>query len=174
MDYTANNLFKAIKMPYGEGQYHMVVLLPAEGHDSQDIIDELSADTWGSWMSSFEPTSRVDVTMPRFKFAFKAGLNDVLKKMGMQKAFVARLADFSGITGDDLYISVVKHKSFIDVNETGTEAAAVTSIVFATTSVGDQPPTIPFFVNKPFVFAITEDDTGAILFLGEVNHPEYN
>jgi serine protease inhibitor len=93
--------------------------------------------------------------------------------MGMQKAFDENSANFSGITDDDLYISQAIHKSYIDVNETGTEAAAVTGLVFTTTSIGDQPPTVPFYVDRPFVYAITENDTGAILFIGEVNHPEY-
>ena len=91
----------------------------------------------------------------------------------MLKAFQANIADFSKITDEDLYISSVKHKSFIDVNETGTEAAAVTSITFTTTSIGNEPPKITFLVNKPFVFAITEKDTDAILFVGEVQNPEY-
>jgi len=172
--YTSNNLFKAIKMPYGNGQYNMIVFLPVEGNNSQDVIDELTADKWEMWMEGFELTDRVEITMPRFKYAFETGLNDILKQMGMLKAFMPYEADFSGITDEDLYISRIKHKSYIDVNETGTEAAAVTAIVFTTTGIGDEPPTIPFFVNKPFVFAITENDTGAILFIGEVNHPEYN
>jgi len=172
--YMSGDLFKAVSIPYGSGKYDMIVLLPVGGNTSQDVIDNLNSDNWKSWMQSFEMTDRVDITMPRFKFAFEAGLNDVLKVMGMQKAFIPELADFSGITDDDLYISMIKHKSYIDVNENGTEAAAVTGIVFSTTSIGDEPPVVPFFVNRPFVFAITEGDTGAILFIGEVNHPEYN
>ena len=173
LEYTANDLFKAIRMPYGNGQYNMVVFLPVNAHHSQDVIDAFSASNWKNWMGSFESTERVEVTMPRFKFSFETGLNNVLKKMGMEKAFLADLADFSGITEEDLYISTVKHKSFIDVNETGTEAAAVTGIVFTTTSIENDPP-VPFFVDRPFVFAITESDTNAILFIGEVKHPEYN
>jgi len=94
--------------------------------------------------------------------------------MDMQKAFMAEVANFSKITNQDLYISSVKHKSFIDVNETGTEAAAVTSVTFSTTSIGNEPPKVPFFVNKPFVFAITEKDTDAILFIGELKNPKYD
>lgn len=173
LEYTSNTLFKAIKMPYGNGQYNMLVFLPAENKNSQHVIDELTVSNWKNWMESFELEDIVDVTMPRFKFAFEIGLNDVLKKMGMQKAFQPNIADFSKITDEDLYISSVKHKSFIDVNETGTEAAAVTSITFSTTSIGNEPPKISFLVDKPFVFAITEKDTDAILFIGEVNNPEY-
>jgi serpin B len=174
LDYTANSLFKAIKMPYGNGQYNMVIFLPETGKNSQDVIGELSATNWEKWMNEFEETDRVNITMPRFKFAFEAGLNDLLKKMGMQKAFIPEVADFSKIADIELYISEVKHKSFIDVNETGTEAAAVTSITFTTTSIGNEPQKVPFFVNKPFVFAITENDTDAILFIGEVQNPEYD
>ena len=173
LPYTSNNLFKAIKMPYGNGQYNMVVFLPVSGNNSQDIIDEFSSSNWKNWMESFEMTDRVKITMPRFKYAYETKLKEVLKIMGMQKAFDENSANFSGITDDDLYISQAIHKSYIDVNETGTEAAAVTGLVFTTTSVGNEPPVVPFFVDRPFVYAITENDTDAILFIGEVNHPEY-
>jgi serpin B len=173
LEYTSNSLFKAVKMPYGKGQYNMVVFLPADGKNSQDVIDAFSGSKWKSWMDGFETKDHVVVTMPRFKFAFEIGLNKVLEQMGMVKAFQPETADFSKITDEDLYISSVIHKSFIDVNENGTEAAAVTAIVFTTTSAGNEPPKTYFTVNKPFVFAITENDTGAILFLGEVNMPEY-
>jgi serine protease inhibitor len=166
--------FKAIKVPYGNGQYQMVVILPEEEYNSQDIINKLSVANWNAWMLEFELTDRVDVTMPRFKFAFETSLNDVLSSMGMQEAFIPEKADFSGITDEELFISEARHKTFIDVNETGTEAAAVTSVVFATSSMTEEQPVVPFFVNKPFIFAITEKDSGAVLFIGEVNHPEYN
>jgi serpin B len=171
--YCSNNLFSAVKIPYGRGNYNMIVMLPAEGKNSMDVINEFTAGNWQSWMNSFEMTDRVDITMPRFKFSFEKGLNEVLKKMNMIKAFSTSDADFSRISDEYLYISSVLHKSYIDVNETGTEAAAVTSVTFTTTSIGPEPQKIYFLVNKPFVFAITEEDTGAILFVGEVNNPEY-
>jgi serpin B len=174
LPYTSNNLFKAIKMPYGNGQYNMAVLLPVGGNNSQDIIDGFSSSNWKNWMENFEIADRVQITMPRFKYAFETSLNQVLETLGMEKAFLPNMADFSGISDEDLYISEAIHKSYIDVNETGTEAAAVTGLVFATTSIGNEPPTVPFYVDRPFVYAITENDTGAILFIGEVNHPEYD
>ena len=174
LPYASNNLFKAIKIPYGNGQYNMVVFLPVGGNNSQDIIDEFSSSNWKNWMESFEMTDRVKITMPRFKYSFETKLNEVLKIMGMKKAFDENSANFSGITDDDLFISEAIHKSYIDVNETGTEAAAVTGLVFTTTSIGNEPPVVPFFVDRPFVYAITENDTDAILFIGEVNHPEYD
>ncbi len=176
LEYSTNSLFSAVKLPYGNGQYNMVVMLPGEEKKSQDIIDELSANNWGEWMESFKTEEHVVVTMPRFKFAFDSGLKNVLKKMGMQKAFSDSQADFTKIADDNsLHVSAVIHKTYIDVNETGTEAAAVTAVVIGITSAGpgDEIKKIYFRVNKPFVFAITEKDTGAILFIGEVQNPEY-
>jgi len=173
LDYTTNSLFSAIKMPYGNGQYNMIVMLPASGKTSQNVIDVLSFTNWKTWMTEFKTKDPVVVTMPRFKFAFEIKLNDVLKQMGMNKAFEPNVADFSKISDTDLYISSAVHKSFIDVNENGTEAAAVTSITFTTTSAGNEPPKTIFYVDKPFVFAITEKDTDAILFMGEVQNPVY-
>jgi serpin B len=176
LEYAFNDLFQAIRLPYGNKQYNMVVVLPSEGKSSKDVIDELNAENWNNWMKSFANEDHVVVQMPRFKFAFNLELKEALKKMGMEQAFSPALSDFSGISGDpDLFISSVIHKSYIDVNETGTEAAAVTAITFTTTSVGPEPvKKIYFIVDKPFVFAITEKDTGAILFIGEVRNPVYD
>lgn len=175
LEYISNSLFEAVKLPYGNGQYNMIVMLPAENKNSQNVIDALSADNLTKWEKEFKTEEHVVVTMPRFKFSFETSLKEVLKEMGMPKAFSVQ-ADFSKITDkEDLFISSVRHKSFIDVNENGTEAAAVTSITFTNTSAGpgETVQKIYFTVDKPFVFAITEKDTGAILFMGEVQNPEY-
>lgn len=176
LDYFYNPLVKAIRMPYGTGQYNMVVLLPAGENSSQDVIDELSVENWKSWMAAFEPHDKVVVTMPRFKFEFKTELKKLLAELGMPQAFNPGLSDFTKIADvNDLYISSVLHKSFIDVNETGTEAAAVTSVTVGVTSINpDENQKIHFTVNRPFVFAVTEKDTDAILFMGEVTHPRYD
>lgn len=173
LPYMAQKEFKAVKIPYGEGYYNMVVILPKEGYTSKSIINTFSIGKWNSWQGQFELTERVQLSMPRFKFAFESSLNQALKSLGMQKAFSPEEADFSGISDEELHLSEVKHKTYIDVNETGTEAAAVTGAVFSTTSLIETPPVVPFVVDKPFVFAITEKVSGAILFIGEVNHPEY-
>lgn len=176
LEYADNPLFSSVKLPYGSGQYNMVVMLPKAENSSKEIIKELSPGNWKKWKSEFHVEEHVVVTMPRFKFAYEIKLNDILKDMGMQKAFDDYGADFTKITDqEDLYISSVAHKSFIDVNENGTEAAAVTAITFTTTSApADTVKKIYFTVDKPFVFAITEKDTGAILFIGEVQNPEYD
>jgi len=174
LEYSTNNLFSAVKIPYGTGQYNMLVMLPSEGKNSQDVIDNFSANNWVNWAEDFNTEEHVIVTMPRFKFAFDIELKKVLKQMGMVQAFSETSANFSNISDIYLYISAVIHKTYIDVNETGTEAAAVTAIVFETTSIGpSEPQKIYFTVDKPFVFAITEKDTDAILFIGQVQNPEY-
>lgn len=172
--YTSNELFSAVQLPYGNGQYSMTILLPQSGKTSTNIIDALDNEQWKSWTSGFEQQDHVVLTMPRFKFGYETGLKEILKKMGMIKAFSTSNADFSGISNEYLYISSAIHKTYIDVNETGTEAAAVTALVFTTTSAGPEgPQKIYFTVDRPFVFAITEKDTHAILFIGEVQNPEY-
>ncbi len=173
LDYSANSLFRAIRMPYGKGQYNMIVMLPLAGKSSHDLIEMLSAENWKNWIAGFAPTDHVVVTMPRFKFAFDTKLNDVLTQMGMKKAFIPNVANFSKMSDEELYISSAIHKSFIDVNENGTEAAAVTAITMTTNSMPVEDPKTYFNVNKPFVFAISEKDTGAILFIGEVQNPVY-
>ena len=174
--YTSNDLYQAIRMPYGNKQYYMVVMLPSEGKNSQDIIDDLNSENWKAMMEAFTMEDHVIFKMPRFKFSFDSELNNALKKMGMNKAFNPALSDFSGISDDsDLVISSVLHKTYVDVNETGTEAAAVTAVIITVTSAGpDDVKRIYFTVDKPFVFAITEKDTGTILFIGEVQNPVYD
>jgi serine protease inhibitor len=170
--YTSTSLFRAIRMPYGNGQYSMVVFLPEQGFDPDDIIDACTPAEWKAWMNSFQEDTPLNITMPRFKYRYELELKDVLKEMGMVEAFSDKEADFSKISDVFLYISRILHKTYIDVNENGTEAAAVTAVVFTTTSAGGGG--VPAFtVDRPFVYAITEKDTGAILFMGKVVDPVY-
>ena len=175
LEYTSNELFSAVNLPYGKGQFQMTVLLPNEGKTTKNVISELNMDNWQKWMKSFEDAKPVVVNMPRFKFSWELKLNDILQSMGMKQAFISNAANFSGITGaKDLYIGYVIHKTYIDVNENGTEAAAVTAVGMFTTGMAEPDLRKYFTVNRPFLFAITERTTGAILFIGEVTNPEYN
>lgn len=171
LEYTSNNLFSAVKMPYGSGNYNMLVLLPEPGKTTKDIISELNTENWNKWQEAFQLTKDLQIQFPKFKFEYEKTLNDVLTEMGMGVAF-SGAADFRGINkGGGLRIDYVKHKSFIEVKEEGTEAAAVTVVAIEFTSAGPGKSYIPFYVNRPFLFAITEKDTGAILFIGEVKRP---
>jgi len=175
LEYTSNELFSALNLPYGKGQFQMTVLLPNEGKTTKNVISGLNMDNWQKWMKSFEDAKPVVVNMPRFKFSWELNLNDILQSMGMKQAFISNAANFSGMTGAKyLYIGYVIHKTYIDVNEKGTEAAAVTAVGMVTNSIGEPDLRKYFTVNRPFLFAITEKTTGAILFIGEVTNPEYN
>lgn len=173
LPYTSNDLFSAVELSYGKGNYNMYVFLPENGRTLEEIVNNLDKDNWGTWMESFRETQSVDIKFPKFKYGYEITLNDVLTEMGMGIAF-SGAADFTGINrGGGLNIDYVKHKSFIDVNEEGTEAAAVTIVAIERTSAGG-PTKVPFIVNRPFLYAITEKDTGAVLFMGTVKNPQVN
>ena len=114
--------------------------------------------------------TKVDVSIPKFKFRYEKYLNDYLKAMGLNVAFDPSNADFSNMTDLQVYINFVKHKSFIEVNEKGTEAAAVTVVAMNYTSAGGDSNYI-FNANRPFIFAIREKYTNVILFMGKIENP---
>jgi serpin B len=171
--YASNDLFSAVQLSYGKGNYNMNIFLPEPGKKLQDIVDRLDKDNWETWKEQFAEAN-VDIRLPKFKFEYEIKLNDVLSEMGMGIAF-SGAADFTGINrAGGLRIDYVKHKSFIEVNEEGTEAAAVTIVAMEFTSAGPGSSYIPFYANRPFLYAITEKSTGAILFIGTVKNPQVN
>jgi serine protease inhibitor len=169
LNYQYNDLFSAVELPYGKANYSMIVLLPNYGKTINDIIAGLNSDAWNSWTHSFT-LQDVVVRLPKFRFQFKEKLNDALTDMGMGIAFTDA-ADFSKINDNSgLKISKVLHKTFVEVNEEGTEAAAVTSVEIVLTSA--EGPFVLFFdVNKPFLFIIREKESNAIIFIGRVMNP---
>ncbi len=172
--YTGNDLFDAISLPYGDGQFNMFIMLPKQDKTTADIVGELNNDNWSAWINSLGK-QKVVVKIPKFKFEFFRLLNDDLTNMGMGVAFDPMNANFSGINPDRwLYISRVLHKTFIEVNEEGTEAAAVTAVEIGETSYNPNEPTVIYFTaDHPFLFAIRENSSGTILFMGRVNLPEW-
>lgn len=169
LDYLHNDVFSAIRLSYGAGNFSMLVFLPGAGIDLDDLVEKLTPGNWSGWLEEFRKRETVDILLPKLKFAYEIKLNDVLTDMGMGIAFTPE-ADFTGINRDGkLNIDYVKHKTFVEVNEEGTEAAAVTIVAIDRTTAG--PKKISFHVNRPFMFAITEKSTGAILFLGTVKNP---
>jgi len=166
--YTANDLFSAIELPYGRGNYSMVLLLPLPEKSLDDVVEALTPEKWQQWLDAFDTLNDLTIYLPKFTFRYKKKLNDPLIDLGLGVAFSGN-ADFSGINPDlDLYISEVRHKTFIKVDEKGTEAAAVTSVEIRYTSAG---PGSTFLLDRPFLFVIKEKYTGAILFMGRVADP---
>jgi serpin B len=163
--FLENQEYAAIDLPYGNGAFVMTAVLPPRGGDIDDFVASLDAARWQ------EITSRLDglqegetgVSLPRFRVTYEKTLNDVLEALGMQLAFTD-FADFKALSSaDGVYISDVLQKTFVDVNEEGTEAAAVTKVTGGVTSA---PPA--FRADRPFVFAIRERFSGTILFIGKI------
>ena len=174
VNYLSNETFSAIQLPYGHGNFNMMLMLPNSDKTVSDVVAEMTTENWKAWINGFAMTNDVDIVLPKFKIEYEKKLKDILQIMGMEEAFTTQ-ADFSSINANrDLFISEVLHKTFIDVNEKGTEAAAVTAIIFDTTSDDPNEPQKTYFhCTRPFLFAITEKDTGAILFMGQVSEPAY-
>jgi serpin B len=171
--YDAGN-HRMLELPYGNEKYSMVILLPESGYTPSDIANELSLETWQNWIDSLSE-KEVKLHMPKFKFEYKSLLNNALKEMGLGEAFESN-ADFPHMIEEpaELYLSRVLHKTFVDVNEEGTEAAAVTAVEIGVTSVGGSDNVVHFTVNRPFVFVIRERTSNALIFMGKVGSPEYN
>jgi serine protease inhibitor len=167
-NYYSNDKLQLVEMPYGQGNFSMIVLLPKSGYSATSIAGELTPETWSDLTDHMEKMN-VAISMPRFKFEYEKILNDDLIALGMGRAFTD-MADFSRINGTGgLCISFVKHNSFVEVNEEGTEAAAVTVVGIIETSINPEPRVIPFIADHPFVFAIRETTTNTILFMGKVS-----
>jgi len=161
--------FSAVELPYKNDKFSMFLFLPAETSSVGELVEQLDGETWKSWLEMFSERDEFTVTMPKFKFSYDRSLKEDLAHMGLDIAFTDA-ADFSGISDIALLISEVIHKTYIDVNEKGTEAAAVTAIVFDCTSVIENDH---ITLDRPFLFAITENSSKSILFIGTVYEPSY-
>lgn len=171
--YFARESFQAVSLPYGGKRVSMYVFLPSKGATLAEFHKSLTPENWESWMKEFVQTPG-DIALPRFKTEFEAELNDALKALGMGVAFDPSRANFSRMAqmAENIYISKVKHKTFVEVNEEGTEAAAVTSTEMRTTSVQMPRERFRMTVDRPFFFAIRDNQTGAVLFMGSILDPQ--
>ena len=172
--YLETDKFQAVSLPYGKGRVSMYVFLPGEGSSLAEFQRDLDADNWTRWMSQFQ-SREGEIALPRFKLEYEADLKPVLTTLGMGIAFDPEQANFGKLFPisalQNVFISKVKHKTFVDVNEEGTEAAAVTSVEFGITSIKEGPPPFQFVVDRPFFFAIRDNETGSILFMGSIVDP---
>jgi serpin B len=168
-NYINTDQFELLEMPYGSGKFSMLIFLPSGNHSPNDVIAQLSPANLSTWISNMSVWNK-KVFMPKLEFSYSKSLIETLSSLGMIDAFKPGIANFSGIANAELFISDVMHKTYLKVDERGTEAAAVTGVTFGVTSVGPTDPDI-FAVDHPFVFAIREADTNAILFIGKVMNP---
>ena len=161
------NGVQAVDLPYGRAAFTMTAILPPAGTDVDAFIETLDQSKWDAIIGALHNT-KADVYLPKFRMAWEDTLNDDLKAMGMENAFCDGCANFLRMSpiGDQLFISFVKQNTFVNVNEEGTEAAAVTTVGVGVTSL---PPSIRF--DRPFVFVIRERLSGTILFMGKIAVP---
>lgn len=172
LQYYQNEMFQAISLPYGEGRLSMYIFLPFKEVSLKTFYESLNAENWQKWLNQFDSpdksgdhTGEILIGLPRFKLEYSIELNDALKALGMEIAFQEG-ADFSAMTPSRLRIDLVKHKTFVEVNEEGTEAAAVTGVGM-TRGIPDE-----MIVNRPFFLVIRDNQTGTILFMGSIVEPE--
>lgn len=167
--YFGTDEFQAIDLPYGDEKFSMTILLPNEQTVLDSLIDQFNKENWAGWMTSFSEAKGM-LMLPKFKIEYEILLKDVLTNMGMGIAF-SDYADFTGINENGgLLISEVIHKTFVEVDEEGTEAAAVTAVVVGATSV--DPTGFVMRVDRPFVFVIRENHSGTLLFMGKIVEPK--
>jgi serpin B len=163
-DNTEAHVFE---LPYVNKKYSMVIVMPETGTTLRQLVTGLDSVKWKTWMAGLYGAN-TEIKLPKFTFSYNVGLNGALKALGMGVAFGGN-ADFSGINATvPLQITEVKHKAFIAVDESGTTAAAVTSVAIGLTATLNPPPTV---IDHPFIFAIREMSSGLVLFVGTMNNP---
>ena len=169
--YTDQNL-QCVELPYGNQAFGMAVILGDESMSLDELIEYLDDETWQNIVNNMY-SQKVWLKLPRFKIECDMKLNDPVKNVGMQRIFYELLADFANISDVPLFVSEIQQKTFVEVNEEGTEAAAVTAISGAATSFRPDPDVpVPFFANRPFLYLIKERSTGVILFIGRMDEPK--
>jgi serpin B len=167
--YVKTGRYEAIRLPYASGKLSMYIVLPAKTSNLQTLVGGLSAATWTALVASLTP-SHGAVAVPRFMVDFDTSLKPSLSALGMGIAFDPNRATFGDmIQGERAYITDVRHRAIMKVDEAGTLAAAVTSIGIGVTAI--QQDTFNMVVNRPYFCAIRDDVTGTLLFMGAVVNP---
>lgn len=169
----AENRFQGAEITYGKDKkVSLFLFLPNEKSSLEKFYSQLNNENLDKWLKGFYFTNGY-ISFPKFKTKFKNELGDNLKSLGMKNSFDPSNANFSKMGTSPLgniYISRVLHNTFIDVNEEGSEAAAVTAVE---NSAASSPVMERFVANRPFFYVIRDNETKSILFMGSVNNPEY-
>jgi len=168
--YYEDESLQAIYLPYKNEKFGFYIFLPKEGYPLTKFISNLNYSDLKRYLSAFSQKEG-EIIIPKFKMEYEKVLNDILKNLNLSIAFDPKEADFSKIAKvkpQNLYISEVKHKSYLEVTEEGTEAAAATSVEISLTAVRER---FKMFVNRPFLFLIAEKESNLFLFLGALFQP---
>ena len=164
--YTENDMLQAVELPYGNGCYQMTVLLPKAGKSISEVMKEMDADKLQK-LSNDMDRCQVDLKFPKFTTEMDLSLNQIISKLGAPSIFQPGTADFSRFANGSFYVSKMLQKAKIEVSERGTKAAAVTAAVMLTSLGPHEMKRVEFHANRPFVYFITERNSGAILFMGQ-------
>lgn len=155
-------------LDYGNGAYRMIVILPSDGYPLGEVLESFSMDDWTQWKRVGQ-VAECPLWMPKFKIETDFEMNDYLKSRGVEDAYDSFKADFSNLSQEDIYLSRVRQITNIEIDEKGTEAAAVTVSDLYASAAGPIKPGTEIHVDHPFAFLIEEKSTGTILFAGRVN-----
>lgn len=170
--YLKSDAFEAVRLPYAGDRFGLVLLLPSPDLSAGDLVRRLGERSWPELQNALQP-AECDVAVPKFKITYDAALDQPLKDLGMSRAFDSRTADFRRMlaeTASSLYIRSVVHKTYLRIDETGSEAAAATSIGIRSTALRMRRG-IKVVFDRPFVLVITDESTQAILFIGILRNP---
>jgi len=174
MTYLDDGSTTGVQLPYSDGRFAFVALLPEDGTSARDLVAAMDGKTLGTLLATRQEAS-VELALPKFEIRYEDSLVDEMTTLGMGEAFVGGQADFSLMNAGrrkDLYISEIRHKTFIRVDEDGTEAAAVTSVEVRVTSAPMGEISLTF--DRPFIYGIVDTATGLPLFLGILEDPDLN
>lgn len=163
--YTEDEVFRAVRLPYGNGAFSMTVFLPQQGNKLADVVGRLKKIGWGAVRESMR-SYEVDLWLPKFETKYHIELNDILSAMGMPLAFDRMLADFTAMSPYALCLSFVQQDAVIKVDEDGAEAAAISVAGMEKCTSAGPGETVVFHADQPFLYLISEASTGAILFAG--------
>ena len=174
--YYSGTNFQAISLPYGDGQIGMYIFLPSRESDLNILLDNLDVESWENWVSQLH-RQKVFVQIPKFNLGYMAKLNAPLQSLGMETAFNKSRANFSQMVYSPTrkplltWIQRVGQQAIVEVNEEGTVAVAVTTVEVGVVSTSVPPPPPEFIADRPFFFAIRDNETKTVLFMGIVVEP---
>ena len=164
--YWANDMYAAVRIPYGNGSYTMTVMLPNEGKSIDEMLKSMENADFTAWRQDAEQCI-VDLKLPRFTTEADVTLNNIISELGAANIFSSK-ADFTNIANTNMFVSQMFQKAKIEVSEEGTKAAAVTAAIMTMSALPtEEPKHVTFHANRPFVYMITEANTNAIFFMGQ-------
>lgn len=168
--YIKNEKVSVVEFPYGNYAFRMYVVLPHEGVSLDEWIKDLSSAQWETMLNDMK-AQWLDIWLPKFRIEWKDAITGILEKMGMQKAFDKEEADFSSLSDEHFFVYDILQATYLNVDEGGTEGAAVTGNTDITADLEDdkdqEKKVVEFRANHPFLFIIQEESTGSVLFLGK-------